>query len=299
MIAGIGTAAPDSDAMQKMLAGLAEPLTSASAALANVAEKLAAVMGGTGGAGKTGPRVFVPSVPEPAVSDNFAGFLEDTFAGSSLFEVSPPKKSGSEADNANAAEKIKALSTETADNQAAKDEEQILSDKKVWASKLANAIAGSKKLAKVKKAYAVSAAIVNTAKGVTETFSRLGFPAAIPFAAALAAQGAQQIATIRGQAHNGLNRVPSTGTYLLERGERVVGKRLNQDLSGFLAGMSGEGGSVSNNLDRSISKSSTFNPTINMTIGSNASPDAVFANRGALEGMIREIYADYAQEAPF
>lgn len=159
-------------------------------------------------------------------------------------------------------------------------------------------ILGSKKMAKVKKALALADVIRGRAEAIMTAAKSAPFPFNLPAIAFATATGQAQQSAVA-QAHDGLSRVPSTGTYMLERGERVVGKRLNQDLSGFLQNVSGEAGGITNSTDRSVSNSSNFSPTINMTIGDTSSPDAVFSNRGALESMIREIYADYAQEAPF
>lgn len=41
------------------------------------------------------------------------------------------------------------------------------------------------------------------------------------------------------QAHDGWDSLPSTGTYNLEKGERVVGKSLNQDLTKYLSNKDG------------------------------------------------------------
>jgi len=173
---------------------------------------------------------------------------------------------------------------------------------KLQASKVANmamevgtVLLGSKKMAKIRKAYAIGETIVNTATAIVKTFSKYGFPGGVPYAAAMAAVGAKQISIIKGQAHDGLTNVPSTGTYLLEKGERVVGSRLNADLQGFLSAQN-TGGDTSN---VSNSSSVTNSPTINMTINGDAKEDAVHSNRGALESMIRDVFADYAMEPPF
>ena len=60
----------------------------------------------------------------------------------------------------------------------------------------------------------------------------------------VAAQGASIVRTIKstaiqGQAHDGWDSLPSTGTYNLEKGERVVGKSLNQDLTKYLSNQDG------------------------------------------------------------
>ncbi|PNQ53666.1 hypothetical protein C1141_20055, partial [Vibrio agarivorans] len=41
--------------------------------------------------------------------------------------------------------------------------------------------------------------------------------------------------TIAGMAHDGIDSVPREGTWLLDRGERVVDRRTNQDLKQFLS----------------------------------------------------------------
>lgn len=178
-----------------------------------------------------------------------------------------------------------------------RDEEGNLQAEKVanMAMEVGTVLLGSKKMAKIKKAYAIGETVVNTAKGIVKTFAEHGFPMGVPYAAALAAGAAKQISIIKGQAHDGLTNVPSTGTYLLEKGERVVGRRLNADLQNFLSVQNGAGDSntVSN------SSSVTNSPTINLTINGDAREDAVHSNRGALESMIRDVFADYAMEPPF
>jgi hypothetical protein len=87
------------------------------------------------------------------------------------------------------------------------------------------------------------AALVRATIALQEAIAKanaLGFPANIPAIAQATSIGAGAIATIRsinieGQAHAGLNNVPREGTYLLDRGERVVQPRQNQDLTDFLA----------------------------------------------------------------
>ena len=94
-----------------------------------------------------------------------------------------------------------------------------------------------------------------------------------------------------GQFHDGIDNVPSTGTYLLESGERVVDKRLNKDMSQFLADQNGGGGNTTNN-----------NPTLNFNVSGGDAENVermLMNHRGKFEGMIRDIYAESAQNAPF
>lgn len=157
-------------------------------------------------------------------------------------------------------------------------------------------VLGIKKMAKVRKAVAIASIIHDQAAAVMTAAKAKPFPFNLPAIGFAVATGVKQIAAAN-QAHAGLDKVPATATYLLEKGERVIGKRLNEDLSSFLnaSNEGGVGGSISN----SVSRTNTFNPTINLNVGDGASDSAVFGNRGAVETMIREIYADYALQSPF
>lgn len=93
-----------------------------------------------------------------------------------------------------------------------------------------------------------------------------------------------------GQFHDGIDNVPQTGSYLIEQGERVVDKRLNKDMTTFLANQN-SGGNTTNN-------SPTLN--FNVTGGDADNVEAMLMNhRGKFEGMIRDIYAESAMNSPF
>ncbi len=53
-----------------------------------------------------------------------------------------------------------------------------------------------------------------------------------------------QAATPVGMAHNGIDNIPKEGTWLLDKGERVVDSRTNADLKNYLANGGGSGGDV-------------------------------------------------------
>lgn len=270
---------------------LAKPFADIGTMLVGVADKIK-----TGKeSGTTGVTSTLFREPDPYIAPDLAGGLTDVFASTGFFDGTKKKAKG-ETQAAKSADEINQLTAETAQQEVEADQQKLDSDKKYWASKLANAIAGSKKLAALRKKYAIAATIVNTSHAIMKTFAELGFLKGLGPVAALAAQGAQQIATIKGQAHSGLDRIPSTGTYLLEKGERVVGKRLNQDLSGFLQTASS---SVTNSVNHNRTSNNSFNPTINMKIDGGADQMAISDSRGQMERMIREIYADYAQTSPF
>ncbi|HEB5084743.1 TPA: hypothetical protein R0E54_005149, partial [Klebsiella pneumoniae] len=95
----------------------------------------------------------------------------------------------------------------------------------------------------VSKGIAIAQAVINIQQGISEAI-KLGWPMGIAAGLQVAAQGASIVRTIKGtaiqgQAHDGWDSLPSTGTYNLEKGERVVGKSLNQDLIKYLSNQDG------------------------------------------------------------
>jgi len=312
------------------LSELVAPMQGAGSLLQSLAETLSATLSAAGGSAPTsatidagvGTTTQSPESSKPAgvagffeglfasVNEQFSGFFTKLFGGGqdgeglfgTLGGILGGNKKGegkSEDGGADGTDKIKVASSEVADDQKKQDGERVKSDTKAWGSIIGNALSGSKKLRKIKKAAAIGSVIIDTATGIAKTFANLGFPAAIGPAAALAIAGAAQIATIKGQAHDGIKSIPSTGTYLLERGERVVDSRLNTDLSGFLNAQNAGANTSSTIANNNQSSSVTNAPVINLQIGSDVDENAVSSNRGAMETMIREIFADYAMEAPF
>ena len=129
-------------------------------------------------------------------------------------------------------------------------------------------------------AYAPAAAMASLA-----SFGANSAPAS---AGIIATTAVAKVAALTGQAHDGIDSVPREGTYLLDKGERVVDSRLNGDLKQFLG-----------NANQS---QVTNNPTLNFNVsGSDAeNVEAMLRNnRGQFEGMIREIYNESAQNSPF
>ncbi len=296
-------------ALAGQLAALGQPLGQAGQSLATLGQSIATVTqsgsgsssgpsrsGGDGGGGPSFASLFKDSsVPTTGVDVLTALFAELGDGFSNMFGGSKDEAAGKTGDTNGAGEDLEAGEKKRTQTQQEEDQKRIDSDKKVWASKLANSVAGLKKLAAVHKAASIAAVVIDTAKGISSAFSGPPngppWPLNIAQAALVAATGAQQIAAIKGQAHDGLDKVPSTGTYLLEKGERVVDKRLNRDLSTYLKGAQ----TTVNSHENSVTNS----PSVNLTINGNAPADSVEKNRGALESMIRDIFADHALAAPF
>ncbi|MCG6219265.1 hypothetical protein [Vibrio diabolicus] len=93
------------------------------------------------------------------------------------------------------------------------------------------------------KAFAIAESIVKIQQGIASA-AALPFPANIPAMASVAATTAGIVSTIqstqmKGMAHNGISSVPSEGTWLLDKGERVYtnesAKQLDQMYSAVMA----------------------------------------------------------------
>jgi hypothetical protein len=101
-------------------------------------------------------------------------------------------------------------------------------------SQLLMGVAGKNKtLFAIGKALGYAQAIINTFVGVSRAFADYPWPYSAGVAAIVLASGLAQVARIaatkmpQGQAHSGLNYVPRTGSYILERGEAVTPAKFN------------------------------------------------------------------------
>jgi hypothetical protein len=95
-------------------------------------------------------------------------------------------------------------------------------------------------LFRIGQAAAIANAVINTAQGVSLAFGTVPYPYDFVVAALVGAAGAAQIAKIASQkppssAADGIDFIPEDKmTWIASRGERVVGSRLNEDLTSFL-----------------------------------------------------------------
>lgn len=98
------------------------------------------------------------------------------------------------------------------------------------------------------KAFALANSIVQIQAAIANAAASGPFPANLAAMATVATSLAGVISAIQGtsmvgQAHDGYDSIPKSGTWNLEKGERVVDKRTNADLKGYLAGGGSAGGS--------------------------------------------------------
>ena len=94
------------------------------------------------------------------------------------------------------------------------------------------------------KAASIAQAVVNTEVAATKSleFDTTGTMANVVRGLGYASVGLIAAQTIQGVAHSGLDNIPREGTWLLDRGERVVDSRTNSDLKTFLRTANGTAG---------------------------------------------------------
>ncbi|EAA9303375.1 hypothetical protein BHZ80_27715 [Salmonella enterica] len=91
----------------------------------------------------------------------------------------------------------------------------------------------------ISKAFHLADVIMASQDAIAHAWS-LPFPENLAAVATTAAKtglltAAVQTVTMQGMAHDGIDSVPREGTWLLDRGERVVDRRTNADLKTYLA----------------------------------------------------------------
>jgi len=100
----------------------------------------------------------------------------------------------------------------------------------------------------MQQAIAIGQAIISTELAATRALELgpiLGIPAStLVRGMGYASVGLIASQTIAGMAHDGIDNIPKEGTWLLDKGERVVDSRTNADLKNYLANGGGSGGDV-------------------------------------------------------
>lgn len=149
----------------------------------------------------------------------------------------------------------------------------------------------SKKLAALRRALLLKEAIMNGKAAILKAWNSAPFPANLPGVLLTTAQTGLIIRDImKGQAHDGMDSLPSTGTYMLEKGERVLSTRANRDLTQYLA-------------DRNNAGKMEGPQNVTLQVNGVSDPDlvvnALASRRGELEAMIRSISAENVRLAPF
>lgn len=113
----------------------------------------------------------------------------------------------------------------------------------------------------MEKGFAIAKAIIALKANIAEA-SKIGFPQNIPMIAGAVSQGMGIVNDIRsvvmpvGQAHDGIMSVPKSGTWNLEKGERVLPKHTAQNLDNTLNRLQGNGGGQVINISVTVNADS-------------------------------------------
>ena len=148
-----------------------------------------------------------------------------------------------------------------------------------------------KKNSHIRKGIMMKEALIEGKSAILKAWNSAPFPANLPAVAITTAATAMTIRDImKGQAHDGMDSLPSTGTYMLERGERVVSSRANRDLTEFLAS-NGKGGSSGSTQPITLQVNGISDPDMVVS--------ALASRRGELEAMMRSIASENTRQSPF
>jgi lambda family phage tail tape measure protein len=134
-------------------------------------------------------------------------------------------------------------------------------------------------------AFASTAAIPIVGPGLAPAALAAATAATSPLAAgAIAAAGS----TLAGMAHSGLDYIPKEGTWLLDKGERVLSPRQNQDLTNFLRETPQNApDSRSSRLPGKVEVGFNFTAMNNEGL-----LEMLMSNRGAIAGMVSQAFED-------
>ena len=94
------------------------------------------------------------------------------------------------------------------------------------------------------KGFAVAEALMNTYAGASRAFRDWPYPISLGVAGIVTAQGLAQVAQISsmGSAHAGIDSVPQDQTIVVQRGERIIRRDQNEDITAALTEGGGRGG---------------------------------------------------------
>ncbi|WP_338562576.1 tape measure protein [Acinetobacter sp. KS-LM10] len=113
----------------------------------------------------------------------------------------------------------------------------------------------------MQQAMSIASAIVSTEEAATKALT-MGPVLGIPMSSIIRGMGYANVGiiasqAISGMAHDGIDNIPKEGTWLLDKGERVVDSRTNGDLKDYLAKGGGSGGNVTINQSINIASDGT------------------------------------------
>ncbi|MDR6105630.1 tape measure domain-containing protein [Acinetobacter baylyi] len=147
------------------------------------------------------------------------------------------------------------------------------------------------------KAFAIARSIMAIQTGIAEAAAN-PFPYNLAAMASVAASTASIISNIQsvsGIFHGGKDYVPKEATYLLDKGERVVSPRQNQDLTSFLASQREMNQYNAINSNSTNGSATVLEPIVNVYVLEGQTADVTRNNDGSLDVRIRQVARDEAE----
>ncbi|MFA3238974.1 hypothetical protein KWD51_12915 [Acinetobacter baumannii] len=148
------------------------------------------------------------------------------------------------------------------------------------------------------KAFAIARSIMAIQTGIAEAAAN-PFPYNLAAMASVAASTASIVANIQSVAgifHGGKDYVPKEATYLLDKGERVVSPRQNQDLTSFLASQREMNQYNAINSNPTNGSATVLEPIVNVYVMEGQTADVTRNDDGSLDVRIRQIAGEVAEQ---
>ncbi|EXB42670.1 tape measure protein [Acinetobacter baumannii] len=148
------------------------------------------------------------------------------------------------------------------------------------------------------KAFAIAQSLVSIQQGIAQA-SANPFPynlAAMASVAAATASIVGNIQSVAGIFHGGKDYVPKEATYLLDKGERVVSPRQNQDLTSFLASQREMNQYNAINSNPTNGSATVLEPIVNVYVMEGQTADVTRNDDGSLDVRIRQIAGEVAEQ---
>ncbi|HDG7210047.1 tape measure protein [Acinetobacter nosocomialis] len=148
------------------------------------------------------------------------------------------------------------------------------------------------------QAFAIARSIMAIQTGIAEAAAN-PFPynlAAMASVAASTASIVSNIQSVSGIFHGGKDYVPKEATYLLDKGERVVSPRQNQDLTSFLASQREMNQYNAINSNPTNGSATVLEPIVNVYVMEGQTADVTRNDDGSLDVRIRQIAGEVAEQ---
>ncbi|MFA3682659.1 tape measure protein [Acinetobacter baumannii] len=148
------------------------------------------------------------------------------------------------------------------------------------------------------KAFAIAQSLISIQAGIAQAANN-PFPYNLVAMASVAAETASivgNIQSVAGVFHGGKDYVPKEATYLLDKGERVVSPRQNQDLTNFLASQREMNQYNAINSNPTNGSATVLEPIVNVYVMEGQTADVTRNDDGSLDVRIRQIAGEVAEQ---